>query len=523
MAERAGAVRRAALALAVALLGPTAAAVTVDRPWCRTTSEHFELITDLNPRRSAELLVSLDRFRGAAYALLPGRPATPAPVPRLVVFKRARDFVATFEFPNIGGFMQPSLTRSLLVFGPDRSGRHLSAFAFHEYTHFLLRSRATINLPIWYEEGLATYLANMTIDRDGTVTLGRGPHALLAFLLRSRQAPMAQLLEERFRLDWQRTDLANVYTLAWGLVRFLHHAERPGGGRYAEQLGAFLAAIDMGVPSAEALPASLGIAPEALPELMRGYFDSRAATTVFRYPLGDYQPPAHKRECLRRTEKALVLADAIAPHRPGEARRLYDDVLAAVPGHVDALLGRSRVAIDAAAARRDAAAAHAKAPEEAAANVQLARLMLADATRCETAEATASACQQQRAVAAAHYRQALAAAPDRADANYGLGVLELLEKRPAAAFSHLAAAHQRAPWSPRISYYLGEALRQQGELRRAAPYLRKTAAWHPAMIWRARANRALDAIGVALETPVRSADGGTRGPDGATSPPAAPE
>lgn len=520
MAERAGAVRRAALALTAALLAPTAAAVTVDRPWCRTTSEHFELITDLNPRRSAELLVSLDRFRSAAYALLPGRPATPAPVPRLVVFKRARDFVATFEFPNIGGFMQPSLTRSLLVFGPDRSGRHLSAFAFHEYTHFLLRSRATINLPIWYEEGLATYLANMTIDRDGTVTLGRGPHALLAFLLRSRQAPMAQLLEERFRLDWQRTDLANVYTLAWGLVRFLHHAERPGGGRYAEQLGAFLAAIDMGVPSAEALPASLGIPPEALPDLMRDYFDSRAATTVFRYPLGDYQPPAHKRECLRRTEKALVLADAIAPHRPGEARRLYDDVLAAAPNHVEALLGRSRITADPAAARRDAAAAHAQAPEEAAANVQLARLALAAATRCETNGAD---CKRHRAAAAAHYRQALAASPDRADANYGLGVLELLEKRPAAAFSHLAAAHQRAPWSPRISYYLGEALRQQGELRRAAPYLRKTAAWHPAMIWRARANRALDAIGVALDAPARNDGGASERQCRATSPPAAPE
>ena len=518
--------RRVALALVAAALAPMATAAAVDRPWCRTTSEHFELITDLNPRRSAALLVSLDRFRSAAHALLPGRPTTPPPVPRLVVFKRARDFVATFEFPNIGGFMQPSLTRSLLVFGPDRGGRHLSAFAFHEYTHFLLRSRATLNLPIWYEEGLATYLANMTIDRDGTITLGRGPHALLAFLLGSRQAPMTQLLEERFRLDWQRADLANVYTLAWGLVRFLHHAERPGGGRYAEHLGPLLAAIDAGAPSAEALPAALGITPEALPGLMRDHFDNRA-TTVFRFPLGDYQPPAHKRECLRRPEKTLVLADAIAPHRPDAARRLYDQVLAATPGHVDALLGRARTAVDAAAARRDAAAAHARAPEAPAANVQLARLTLAEATECEAAEPGAAACRRQRTAAAEHYRQALATAPDRADANYGLGVLELLERRPEAALGHLAAAHQRAPWSPRISYYLGEALRQQGELRRAAPFLRKTAAWHPDAAWRGRANRALDAIAVAmreLDGPTRSAGGNASGEKtGATSPPAARE
>ena len=512
-----------AATLAAALAQAAAAAVpTFDRHWCRTASTHFELISDLPENESAALLVSLDRFRTAAYALLPGRPATPPPVPRLLVFRRARDFAATFEFPNIGGFMQPSLTRSLLVFGPDRRGRHLSAFAFHEYTHFLLRSRAMINLPLWYEEGLATYLANMTIDRDGTVTLGRGPHALLAFLLRDDKAPVQQLLAERYRLDWQRADLANVYTLAWGLVRFLHHAPRPDGSRYAEDIGAMLAAIDAGVPSAEALAATMGIAPAALSGLLRAYYDGRRPPTVFRFQLGDYQPPDVTRKCLGERERALLLADALAPHRPAVARQLYERVLRERPEHVAALLGRSRIATDPNAALRDATAAHANAADDAAVNVQLARLHLARAARCDATPEAANAgdCHELRGAAAKHYRQALATAPERADAAYGLGVLQLLEGRPEAAIAHLVAAHQRAPWSPRISYYIGESLRRLGDLRRAGPFLRKTAAWHPDAAWRERANRALDAITVSTAAANTAA---AEGETSATNPPAVPE
>ncbi len=500
-----------------AALPQSAGAEAVDRPWCRTTSDHFELVTDLRESRSAALLVALDRFRTAAYALLPGQPATPPPVPRLLVFKRARDFAAAFDFPNIGGFMQPSLDRSLLAFGPDRRGRHLSAFAFHEYTHFLLRSRALRGLPIWYEEGLATYLANMTIDSDGTVTLGRGPHALLAHLLRGDDAPVTRLLSERYRLDWQRADLANVYALAWGLVRFLHHAPRPDGGRYAERLRPMLAAIDAGAPSAQALASEVGVAPALLPGLLRAYYEGREARTVFRFRLEDYRPPAVRRDCLGRRERALLLADALAPHRPERARRLYESVLRERPDDVAALLGRSRVVEDPAQAMRDAVSAHALAPADAAVHVQLARRHLAAAAQCDSAppDAPTRPCETHQEAALTHYRQALAEDQARADAAYGLGVLELLRKRPQAAARHLAAAYRRAPWSPRISYYLGEALRQQGDAGRAAPFLRKTAAWHPDQAWRDRANRSLDAMADAADP--------ASGRQAATSPPAARE
>ena len=221
-----------------------------DRRWCRTITERFDLVTDLSPRKSAALLAGLDRFHTAASALLPGRPLDPPASPQLLVFKRARDFAALFDLPNVVGFMQPSLQQSLLALGPDRQGLHLHTFAYHEYTHFLLRSRAMLNLPAWYEEGLATYLANLHVDKDGLVTVGRGPHALLRFLVKQPQTRLERLLDGRFRLSGRPHDeLSHTYALAWGVVRFLHHAKRPDGSRYAQDLGAMLAAVDQGATS----------------------------------------------------------------------------------------------------------------------------------------------------------------------------------------------------------------------------------------------------------------------------------
>ena len=482
-----------AAAVLVAALAAAAHAGVEDRRWCRVAADHFELVTDLSREKSIELLLSLDRFRSAAYALLPGRPLEPPATPRLLVFKRAQDFSSLFEFPShIVGFAQPSLAQSLLAFGPDRSGRHLDTFAYHEYTHFLLRSRTMLNLPIWYEEGLATYLANLHIDAAGQVTLGRGPHALLRFLLKQPQTPVEDVLNERLRMDWQRHDLSSVYALAWGVVRFLHHAKRPDGSRYAEDVGAMLQAIDRGATTAEAMRQHVGIDSDDLRPRMRGYFDAQddLAASVFRFTMDGYAPPTVQRTCLDRAEKRLALADATAPHRPAKSAALYDSILERRPRHVGALLGRSRTAEDLAQARAFAERALAAAPDDPDVHVRLAQIGL---ERCQS---EAAPCVESLGEAAAHYHRALDAEAHRADAAYGLGVLYLVAGHPADALDPLLAAYSRAPWSPRISFHLGQAYRFAGQVARARQHLEKTLFWHPDATWRERARRALDQLAV---------------------------
>lgn len=482
---------KAAVLAAAVVASSSAQGAVEDRRWCRTTSDHFDLVTDLSERDSTALLLSLDRFRTSAYALLPGRPLQPPAAPRILVFKRQLDFASLFEFRHIVGFTQPSLEQSLLAFGPDRGGRHLHAFAYHEYTHFLLRSRTMLNLPIWYEEGLASYLETLDMAADGTVTLGRGPHALLRFLVKQPDIPIAEVVSERFRLDWRRHDLSNVYTLAWGIVRFLHHARRADGSHYAADLGDMLDAIDRGATTTEAMRAELGIAPEDLHMLMRTYFASQGeqAASVLRFKVDNYQAPRLKRDCLNAVEVRQVLAEAVAPHHSDKAAEYYDYILARNPRHIGALLGRSRLKTDVAAASRDAQAAFDAAPDDPAVNVRMAQLGVA---RCSAVPPTA--CIEDLASAAGHYHRALAAAPHRADAAYGLGILYLHGGLADDALDYLRTAHLRAPWSPRINFYLGEAYRLSGDVVRARQHLEKTANWHPEEEWRQRADRSLAAL-----------------------------
>lgn len=462
-----------------------------DRRWCRFDAEHFELVTDLSQAKATALLLSLDRFRSAAYALLPGRPLDPPATPRLLVFKRAQDFSSFFELPaHIVGFAQPSLAQSLLAFGPDRSGRHLDAFAYHEYTHFLLRSRTMLNLPIWYEEGLATYLANLHIDAVGQVTLGRGPHALLRFLLGQPHTPVEDVLDERLRMDWQRHDLSSVYALAWALVRFLHHAKRPDGSRYAEDMGAMLEAIDGGATTAEAMRRHLGIEREDLRPRMRDYFDAQdvLAPSVFRFMVDDYEPPTVERRCLDAIDKRLALADALAQHQPAKTAALYDAILKGRPRHVGGLLGRSRTSEDIGQALVYAERAQDAAPDDPDVHVRLAQIGL---EQCRSGSAP---CVESLGEAAGHYERALAIEAHRADAAYGLGVLYLLAGHPEDALEPLSTAYFRAPWSPRINFHLGQAYRLAGEVDRARQHLEKTVFWHPDAAWRARAREALDQL-----------------------------
>ena len=484
----------AVFAATVAAAAPAGAAVE-ERAWCVTSSRHFEIVTDLRERKALELATSLDRFRIAASALLPGevdalRTASPTPALRILVFQRARDFAGLFGFPRIAGFAQPSLRKSLLVFGPTPGGR-FDTIAFHEYTHHLLRSRLTLNLPIWYEEGFASYLATLDVDENDIATVGRGPHPLLLHLLRKPATRLEAVLEERYRVDWQRHDLNDIYTLAWGIVRFLLHAKRPSGEPYAAALGGFLAAVDQGTPSAVALREQIGIAPEALQGVMRRHYDrfENAQPPVFKFRLPHHDPTPFQHECLDGANKLLTLANAVSRHQPERARGFYERMLERQPSHTAALIGLSRVQTDAQRALTIAETAAAAAPNDAGALVRLAETLMAS---CRPP--TDEQCQRPWRQAAQAYRRTLSLDPRRADAALGLGVFHLHTNQPEAALPHLQRALARAPWSPRIHFYLGHAYRRTGAVLEARRHLRKTAYWHPDGRWRQRALEALEQL-----------------------------
>ena len=198
-----------------------------------------------------------------------------------------------------------------------------------------MRSRATLNLPIWYEEGFASYLSTLSIDPTGVVTVGRIPYAYLrgVFLLPGLSIP--DVIGERFRLDPRRHDLSDVYGLAWAIVRFLHHAQDDKGERYASRLGDMLAAIDNGASSEEALESSLGLDTEDLKGRLKNYYDGDQLP-VFRFRIQTQDRLAFRRDCLDPIDTRKHLAEVAATHHPRFAIELYDSILARKPDDVDA-------------------------------------------------------------------------------------------------------------------------------------------------------------------------------------------
>ena len=478
---------RAALLLVSALASAPLQADDAERTWCQVRTDRFELLSDLPLERTRTLAASLVRFRDAALAFVPRR-QSPAPPPlKIVAFRRARDFQRIFEVRQIAGFMQSGLERHTLVFGPDARGSVANQTAFHEYTHYLLRSRQGINFPVWYEEGFASLLSTMRIT-DDSVTVGYVPQRVLEEVRLPRMS-VRDLLDERYELDWARHDLTRLYARAWLFTHMLHFGHLAGLPPYHEGIPALLDHIDSGMSATRAMEEALGAGPETLQRQVRQYARRRAPPTQ-RLPVPADEPAVSEDGCLAETDVRQELAMAAVSRNPEYARDLFARILESAPEHVDALVGLSLTEDDPRGARDSVERALAIEPRHSAANVRMGEIKVA-----ECRGSTAAACLGAWDEGARHYRLALRSEPDSVGAAYGLGVVYLHTGQAGDAVNYLRVAYRRAPWAPRINFYLGEAYRLTGDRARARTHLTKAMHWDADERRRERASMALALLG----------------------------
>ena len=475
------------LALAGALISCPSHADDAERRWCEVRTPHFELLSDLPPDRARDLATSLTRFRNAAQTLVP-RHQSPAPPPlKIVAFRRTRDFQRIFAVRQIAGFMQSGLERHTLVFGPGGRGSVITQTAFHEYTHYLLRSRQGINFPIWYEEGFASLLSTMRIT-DKAVIVGRTPQRLFEALGPPRMT-IRELVGERFELDWARHDLTRLYANAWLLAHMLHLGHQAGLPPYHENIPAMLRKIDEGMSTAQAMEEALGTDIDGLQRQVRQYARRRALPVQRLAVPPDAAAPLDER-CLAETEARQALAMATVSRNPEYARELFTRILDAAPDDPDALVGLSLVVDHPRHAREAIARALAVDPGHSAANVRMAQLTVG-----ECRGSTTDRCRDAWDEGVRYYRLGLRSQPDSVGAAYGLGVVYLHTGQSGDAVNYLRVAYRRAPWAPRINFYLGEAYRLTGDRARARTHLRKAMHWDANEHRRERASMALALLG----------------------------
>ena len=444
--------------------------------WCAYRTPHFELLTDLPHRPALATIGGLNRFRRMFLALFPDASGNASLPLTMLVFRRERDFVELSGSTRYAGVTLPSMHEYRLLAARGQRGAP-TVNAWHEYAHYLLRTRSNRNYPLWYEEGLATYLGAAELGRD-PVRLGKLPYRQLRLAAHDESVSFQAAIETPSVLGLNSTELVNFYGKAWLLTHFILLGHEAGFPDWRPALGRYLAGAERD------FEAAFGQSPGGTGELLKQYLETR------RLPRETLQLPqtkalTPKRVCLTGDERDYELALSITPLN----RRVAIRVLEAMEPDVKHLTARSQAVWsdrDHAQALVDQALALEPADPEA--NVQFAHLLVRGC-----AFSSGSDCIRRWARAVERYRGVLERNPQRYDAAYGLGVAYLHAGRAPDAMRYLRLAYEKMPWEVSVNFYLGEGYRIAGDPR-AAAHLRNALNWTSDGTWRERAKFALQRL-----------------------------
>jgi hypothetical protein len=229
--------RRARLGIVtVSLLVGCITPMPASHDWTRLETRHFEILSALPDAKARKLARDLELFRASVEYLA----GTPLPAPERVrvyafddrglgrPFDRRDTAAAALE----SGYLLESLGGVTLVLRSGGGWSDASVAMRHEYAHVLLRSAGGLDLPAWYDEGMAWVAATTEVDAPQAI-LGRLADEKMRILQSSSWIPIGEILASdpaRWSASRRRTFAAE----AWALVHDLHfHATHPldVGGR----------------------------------------------------------------------------------------------------------------------------------------------------------------------------------------------------------------------------------------------------------------------------------------------------
>jgi tetratricopeptide (TPR) repeat protein len=398
--------------------------------------------------------------------------------------------------PKIAGFMQQSLTTNTLAIGPSRGNKNLHTTALHEYSHYLLRNRLDIALPLWFDEGLASFLSAIEFQ-TATVEIGTLPRGRMKSLSRlnrgqaerlqitnspSAKVSLRQVLQADSVLHWSAPRLAAFYDWSWLITHYL----LVGIDDKPDTLREYLATGHV------ALVDYLGMSYQDFHKVLNRHARKRTPSRVVERPASAGSGYTYR--CLDAQARDYQLSLVTLLYNPQGATELLEPHLAANPDSIKLLVAMAdaQARLDnPTAARRLLQHARELAPADVDVTVALANLATGKCLFEQHDD-----CPGIWRDAVALYREAVAADPARLDAVVGLGLSYLHSSRPGEAVNYLRVVYGAMPWSVQVNFYLGESYRLIGD-RRAKIYLTNARNWAQNEIWRRLAEVAL----IRMDTP----------------------
>ncbi len=453
--------------------------------WVEYSTANFRVYTDLDADDAVRSVGDIERFARVVRQIVQ-LGYRPSPIP--VEFWLCRDDESVRQLAGdrtLLGFMRPSPRASYLVATAEALDAPGGSPMLHEYVHLLMRSGALtpaqLDLPRWYDEGMAEFLATLRVQQ-GVVRFG-APNAARLKHLRARSEysiALAQVLGSNDVGALPGARVADFYALSWILVHWLYAERWDVPGQRHRAIDDYLQRVSNGEDVRSAARLAFGVNVNALMDRLRRYADNLRGAPMHVVPIETFSGSDGvqiQSRALDRYESAYRLGYVAVAGNPELARALFALALQQRPGDVFAEMGLAvtdQFEQDFATGVPRARSVLARSPGDALLAQELADMLY---EWCDS-DAPPANCAELQAQAISLYEQILRSQPTRIEAHSALGAV-LLDSGgdPVAAEAHLAQASAALSWSTSLVLQLGRAAMRQGDLARAAVLLQRAERW----------------------------------------------
>jgi tetratricopeptide (TPR) repeat protein len=234
--------RFAAVVLASVLTTPLA---TAAEQWLKLTSSHFELYTTAGEKKGREALLFFEQVRDFFGRLRANaKPVTNAPV-RIIAFRSDKEYKPYRISESADAFYLDGYDRDYIVMRGITEESY--PIAVHEFTHLLIQ-HSGIEIPIWFNEGLADVYSSMR-PLGKKVLVGSLIPGRFYSLQQSKWIPLDALAAVDAKSPYynEKARAGIFYAESWALVHMLFLS-----GQYREHFNKFLMAMSSGLSASAA-------------------------------------------------------------------------------------------------------------------------------------------------------------------------------------------------------------------------------------------------------------------------------
>lgn len=233
--------------------------VNAAEQWFRVRSKNFNLIGNASDKDIRRVATKLEQFREVFTRIFPNLNFN-SPVPTtVIVFKSGKSFKPYKPLDAAGktndwvaGYFQSSEDINYITLSTEGEKQQTYATIFHEYVHFLVSNNiGDGKIPAWFNEGIAEYYDQFSIEDDQKVTLGGLNANHLNSLQRSKLIPFETFFNiDNYSLRQQGNHSVNIfYAQSWALI---HYLMQGNDSKRNPQLVSFLNLLASGKPPRDA-------------------------------------------------------------------------------------------------------------------------------------------------------------------------------------------------------------------------------------------------------------------------------